>query len=105
MDTKICTMCGEDKPLNAKNWRKDKNTLDGWQPRCKPCASKNAKSHYRSWKTSDLLDRGRVGVHCLLWSDYCGMCPCKSIMDVSLCWRLEDSGGPEYEDYPVSLPQ
>lgn len=88
--------------MTPKHWRRYHSSPDGFMLHCKECTVKSIKNHYRKWYMRDVLERGQVGVKCLLWSEYCGVCPCPSETELEQCWRLEDSG-PEYEDYPVTL--
>lgn len=41
---KICTVCNKEKQL--KSFRRDKNQKDGYQSRCKLCASQRIRSAY-----------------------------------------------------------
>ncbi len=36
-ETRICTLCGEEKPLNRKHFYPHKGRKSGYQPRCIPC--------------------------------------------------------------------
>src|SRR5512137_2845818 len=44
MDTKVCSTCGEDKPLSEFN--KNKARKDGYQQRCKACRTIHYKQDY-----------------------------------------------------------
>ena len=99
---RMCAKCREYKPLNAENWRRNKNCGEGFDVYCKSCAQKAIKFHYRKFSSKDKAIRGKVGVKCLLWSPRCGVCPCISENNVSACWRIENLH-PKSIEYPRGL--
>jgi hypothetical protein len=99
---KTCPSCGETKPLDPLNWRRDNHSSDGYGKYCKPCTQQAIKAHYRSYTKEDIARRGEVGVWCLLWSPVCKVCPCVSKSDLSECWRLAKID-PTSESYPEEL--
>jgi hypothetical protein len=104
ISAKICTACGKRLPLDAKHWRRASNSPDGFYSQCKDCTKKTLKEHYRKYTKIDVIERGVIGVKCLLWSPRCGVCPCTSEDDLSACWRLAKVN-PDGDRYPVPLAQ
>lgn len=100
--TKTCTNCGRRLPLNAKYWRRASASSDGFYSQCKDCTKKSLRDHYRKFTKVDVLERGEVGVHCILWSPKCSVCPCVSEYDLSACWRLARIK-PDSDGYPDPL--
>ena len=86
--TKICTVCGRRLPLTTEYWRRSSYTSDGFYPQCKECISKSARDHYRKFTRTDVIERGKFGVKCVLWAPKCGVCPVKTEDDISPCWRI-----------------
>ena len=99
---KTCPTCEKIKPLDPKYWRRDSRSHDGFTRHCKLCTQKAIKDHYRSYTTNDVMDRGKIGVKCILWSPRCGVCPCPSESDLSRCWRLIKIKS-DSEGYPIEL--
>jgi len=99
--TKVCTNCGKRLPLNTEHWRRNKLSLDGFYSQCKPCTKKSLKDHYRKYTKVDIVERGEVGVKCILWAQKCGVCPCIE-HDLSACWRIARIS-PNDVRYPVEL--
>ena len=104
--TRVCSTCGEEKPLDEDNWRRDKYARLGWSVKCKTCQVKNIKARYRHFTKKDVEERGEFGVYCVLWAEsVCGVCPCTPD-DLTKCWRLtEEESDPDNEGYPDILPQ
>ncbi len=100
--TKLCPECWVRKPLTLAYWRRDNHNRDGFTTRCKACTQRMIRNHYRWWTRAHLLERGVVGVKCLLWSLRCGVCPCPSEDDLTQCWRIRKLS-PKDDGYPVKL--
>lgn len=48
METKICRICGEEKPIT--DFPKHHQCKDGYDTRCKCCANASQKAHYHARK-------------------------------------------------------
>jgi len=99
---KTCTNCGRRLPLDSEHWRRASASRDGFYSQCKDCTKKALKDRYRKYTKIDVLERGYVGVHCILWSPKCSVCPCVSEYDLSACWRLSRIK-PDRDGYPIPL--
>jgi len=102
--TKICTVCGRSLPLIAKYWRLSSASTNGYYSQCKDCCKKLHQEHYRKFTKIDIIERGEVGVKCILWSPKCSVCPCISEYDLSACWRLTNTKLIS-DKYPIPLAQ
>lgn len=54
MDRKVCAKCGEEKPITAEHFNKDKKRKDGLQPYCNVC-----RKEYRKENAAAIKDRGK----------------------------------------------
>jgi hypothetical protein len=59
LDTKACSKCGVDKPLDE--FHKDNSREDGLHHRCKACKSKQAAGYYKKW-TPEQREKHRARV-------------------------------------------
>lgn len=57
METKICTKCGEDKPLS--DYYKDKRARDGLYPHCKACHYKLTHAYEQSEQGKEIVKKSK----------------------------------------------